>query len=221
MTVVVQAIGSDKSTYFHIPALMLKCNQYGLLIVLTIALSEDRIAKPYELSKLYQRSSKETQKKNDYKKLSIRQKKNSERTSVLIMMPEFLFGSETNTGLIDHIESNIFIDEAHLMFDWVSFRKACREIEKLKFSCPIIANSTTLKQQHLVEIRSSILRNSVVLKSSNNQPNVAIQKAPCSHSSENECLTKISSIGLPESTKFQKDYWTSQKNLELCFYYGL
>jgi hypothetical protein len=107
------------------------------------------------------------------------------------------------------------------MFDWVSFRKACREIEKLKFSCPIIANSTTLKQQHLVEIRSSILRNSVVLKSSNNQPNVAIQKAPCSHSSENECLTKISSIGLPESTKFQKDYWTSQKNLELCFYYGL
>ena len=61
--IVVQAIGSGKSTYFHIPALMLKCNQYGLLIVLTIALSEDRIAKPYELSKLYQRSSKETQKK--------------------------------------------------------------------------------------------------------------------------------------------------------------
>ena len=61
--IVVQAIGSGKSTYFHIPALMLKCNQYGLLIVLTIALSEDRIVKPYELSKLYQRSSKETQKK--------------------------------------------------------------------------------------------------------------------------------------------------------------
>lgn len=84
----------------------------------------------------------------------------------MIRIP-YIFGSETNTGLIGRIESLglgfIVIHEAHLMFHRVFFRKAFEELEKLQ-----IPNHCTFrnsyKQQHHIEISSRILRNPGVLK---------------------------------------------------------
>jgi superfamily II DNA helicase RecQ len=102
-------------------------------------------------------------------------------------MPEFLFRSKDHTGLIDRIESErlgfIFIDEAHLLFDWVSSRPTFSEIEKLKekFSCPVLALSATLKQEYLAEMSARILRYPVVIKGS-------INRTLSAYSSEKECL---------------------------------
>ena len=191
--IVIQATGSGKSTCFHIPALMLKENQYGLVIVPTIALGEDHLQtlKDIKIKSVFFKS---TTEQHDYEKTFDSSIKDSERTSVLIMMPEFLFGSKDHTGLIDRIESErlgfIVIDEAHLLYDWVSFRPTFGDMEKLKekFISPILALSATLKQEYLAQMSARILRYPVVIKGSINRPNVVIHVAPYRHSSEKECL---------------------------------
>lgn len=121
--IVIQATGSGKSTCFHIPALMLKDDQYGLVIVPTITLGEDHLQTLQDI-KIASAFFKSTTEQHDYKMAFDSSVKDAERTSVLIMMPEFLFGSKNHTGLIDRIESKrlsfIVIDESHLLFDWVS-----------------------------------------------------------------------------------------------------
>ncbi|KAK4025015.1 hypothetical protein OUZ56_010521 [Daphnia magna] len=121
--IVIQATGSGKSTCFHIPALMLKDDQYGLVIVPTITLGENHLQTLQDI-KIASAFFKSTTEQHDYKMAFDSSMKDAERTSVLIMMPEFLFGSKNHTGLIDRIESKrlsfIVIDESHLLFDWVS-----------------------------------------------------------------------------------------------------
>ncbi|EFX75054.1 hypothetical protein DAPPUDRAFT_306928 [Daphnia pulex] len=130
----------------------LKNRDVGLLIVPTIALDFDF-------------------------KLSLRVAK------LIIVSPEHFIGTDKNSGILDRLLDNpgrlkyIANYEAHLIFDWSSFRKAFGEVKKLKqlFSdCPKIAISTKLNPKHLSDIRNDVLKNPVSISRIVDRPNVSI-----------------------------------------------
>ncbi len=127
--IVLQATGSWKSTCFHIPAMMLKRNQIGLIVFPTVALGEDhkQTLEEMGIQSVFLKAS------SDRKEYHVILQptevvSNPEQTSkpaVVIMLPEFLSGNDNHKGIIDRIDTNrgkfITLDEAHLTFEWVTF----------------------------------------------------------------------------------------------------
>ncbi len=196
--IVIQATGSGKSTCFHIPAMMLKENQIGLIVVPTVALGEDHKQTLEEMGvrSVFLKGSSD---KKEYQVIlhSSEVVSNPEQAStpaVVIMLPEFLFGNDNHKGIIERIDTNrvkfITLDEAHLTFEWVSFRKSFGKLEDLKdtFTCPIMALSATMKPKHLSAMCSGVLRNPVILKGTVERSNVDIHIVPYQHSSKKEMI---------------------------------
>lgn len=162
-SIVIQATGAGKSTCFQLPAVMLKNRDIGLVIVPTVALGMDHLEAFKEL-KMESVFISSTSTKTDYDKAF---KLSSRVAKVIIVSPEHLFGNDTNSGILDRLLENpgrlkfIAIDEAHLIFDWSSFRKAFGVVKKLKQlfpDCPKIALSATLKPKHLSVMRNEVLK---------------------------------------------------------------
>jgi len=95
-----------------------------------------------------------------------------QRTRVIIATPEFVFGTDSNNGISPKLLENplrlklIVINEAHLIFDWASFRAPFGQMVKLKSllaSTPIMALSATLKPSSLTSLKEEILREPIVI----------------------------------------------------------
>ena len=178
--------------------MMLKENQIGLIVVTTVALVEDHKQTLEEMGvrSVFLKGSSD---KKEYQVIlhSSEVVSNTEQAStpaVVIMLPEFLFGNDNHKGIIERIDTNrvkfITLDEAHLTFEWVSFRKSFGKLEDLKdkFTCPIMDLSATMKPKHLSTMCSGVLRNPVILKGTIERSNVDIHIVPYQHSSKKEMI---------------------------------
>ncbi len=190
-SIVIQATGSGKSVCFSLPALQLNENQQGLVIVPTIALGEDHQQHMEQLgvSSVFINASSNEQ---DYARaLDIRHPA-QQRASIIILTPEFLFGKPPQKGVLHDLQKDqlafVVVDEAHLMFDWVTFRESFNQLKTLKSMvlCPIMALSATMKPSNVLVMKRDVLRNPVLLKGKIDRPNVAIHVLPYRVSSEAE-----------------------------------
>lgn len=189
--IVIQATGSGKSVCFSLPALQLNENQKGLVIVPTIALGEDhqQNMKQLGVSSVFINASSD---ERDYARALDIEQPSDQRASIIILTPEFLFGNPPKKGLLHDLQKDqlafVVIDEAHLMFDWSTFRESFKELKKLRstLSCPIIALSATMKPSNVLAMKEDVLRDPVLLKGKIDRSNVAIHVLPYRVSSEAE-----------------------------------
>lgn len=129
-SIIIQATGSGKSTCFSLPTLLLSGSQQGLIVVPTLALGEDYqfALKQFNIHSFFLNAS--------YTKKDYESALNGSFSSVFIMTPEFLFGQSAK-GIVDRIEKDRFayivIDEAHLVFNWSSFRSSFSRMKELQF----------------------------------------------------------------------------------------
>lgn len=122
-SIVIQATGAGKLTCFQIPVLMLTNRDVGLVIVPTLSLGMDHCGafKELNIEAIFISSSST---KSDYDKAF---KLSSRVAKVIIVSPEQLFGSGSNSGILGRLLETpdrikfIAIDEAHLIFDWCAF----------------------------------------------------------------------------------------------------
>lgn len=177
--IVIQATGAGKSTCFNIPALLLTNRDFGLVIVPTVGLGWDHheAFKDMGVESVFINGSSTIP---DYDKAF---KSASRAAKVIIVNPESLFGDETNSGILDRLLAKadllkfIAIDEAHLIFDWSSFRSTFGDVKKLKKlfpSCPKIALSATLKPEHVQAMQKDVLKNPVTIVGMIDRPNVSL-----------------------------------------------
>jgi len=184
--IIIQATGSGKSACFYLPSLLLTSHQQGLVIVPTLALGENhhRALEELKVSSIFLSASSP---KEDYESAL-----KNDQTSVIIVTPEFLFGRSGKEGIVDRIQKEqlafIVIDEAHIIFDWSSFRMEFSRIEELKtqFTCPILALSATMKPCDMAMMSTSVLRDPVVIEGAVDRPNVAIHISPYRLSTKKE-----------------------------------
>jgi ATP-dependent DNA helicase RecQ len=196
--IVLQATGFGKSTCFHIPAMMLKRNQIGLIVVPTILLGEDhkQTLEEMGIQSVFLKASSD---RKEYHvilqpKEVVSNPEQASKPAVVIMLPEFLFENDNHKGIIDRIDTNrvkfITLDEAHLTFEWVTFRKSFEKLQGLKdtFTCLIMALSATMKPEHLSTMCSVVLQNPALLKGTVERSNVDIHIVPYHHSSKKETI---------------------------------
>lgn len=177
--------------------MMLKTNQLGFIIVPTFALGEDhkQTLENMGIQCVFLKGSSE---KKEYEVILGSKSKEVEpklqevdpkpqispKPAVAIMFPEFLFGNNNHQGIIDRLDGDrvkfISLDEAHLMFEWVTFQTSYGKLQDLHsiFTCPIMALSATMKPKFFSIMRSEVLDNPVVLKGTLERPNVDIHIGP-------------------------------------------
>lgn len=190
--IVIQATGSGKSTCFHVPILMFQPSDYALVLVPTVALGNDH-KRTFEELKINATFLTSGSSKGDYTNAIMRSTPGLHCPSVVIVTPETLFGDGVQKGIITQLAKDqlqlIAIDEAHLVFEWAEFRGAFKQIQTMRsaFECPIMALTATLKPSSLLEMKSTILRDPVIIKGSVDRRNVMINICPYQHSSEKKC----------------------------------
>ena len=144
--------------------MMLSGAQYGLVIVPTIALG-DHHQEAFERLQVKSIFLNGSSRKPDYEAAFNISTPEASRPSVIILMPETLFGTENTRGVLDKLAPArlqfIALDEVHLVLEWATFRGAFSEIKKLKdlFPCPLLALTATIKPVSLQLLLSSVLRN--------------------------------------------------------------
>lgn len=220
-SIIVQATGFGKSTCFHLPALMLPPNHYGIIIVPTVALGEDHreTLKSMKISSVFLHSSSS---REDYKQ-AFDLLPETQRAKMVILQPEMIFGTNTNKGILGRLLKNkerlnfIAIDEGHLVFDWGSFRSDFREIARLKslFACPIMVLSATLKPTSLNIMATDILRNPVIVKGTIDRPNVALHILPYRKSSAVEAKSHAGDVWY-KTAKTIKEIVAEDKTIIYC-----
>ena len=99
---------------------------------------------------------------------------------VLFVTPEWLFSSNKLDQVRELAANNklslVAIDEAHLIFDWQTFRDKYRHLQHIKTDCPtdpVMALTATANPSILGKLQS-LLHNLHISKSSVNRPNVYI-----------------------------------------------
>lgn len=113
-----------------------------------------------------------------------------DRPTVVILLPEMLFRSDTIKCVvhdIDHERLSLFvIDEAHLIHKWGEFRM---ETIKTLFSCPILLLSATMKTINVKEMLNNVVRaNALVFKGNIDRENVSIKLLPYNPGTESGWL---------------------------------
>ncbi len=185
---------------------MLTNRDVGLVIVPTLSLGMDHCEafKELNIEAVFISS---TSTKSDYDKAF---KLSSRVAKVIIVSPEHLFGSGSNSGILGRLLETpdrlkfIAIDEAHLIFDWCTFRSAFCEVKKLKVlfpNCPKIALSATLKPVHLVVMRNEVLNNPVTIAGIIDRPNVSINMLAYQKDSPAEVKNKIPTCGTAQPSR--------------------
>ncbi len=191
--IIIEATGSGKSTCFQLPALMLEPGKCAILIVPTIALGWDHL-KAFDNLNVISAYLGADASKQDFENLFAESIPVEKRPKVIIVTPEKLFDERMQEALARHLTGDrvsfIAIDEAHLVYEWSSFRSSFTFINKLKslFTCPILALTATLKPQNLFNLQTDILRNPVIHKGTVNRQNVGIHIKPYILSSDKEKL---------------------------------
>ena len=97
---------------------------------------------------------------------------------LLFVTPEWLFSSNNLDRVrelaINNKLSLIAIDEAHLIFDWQTFRDKCRYLENIKRdvpTVPVMALTVTASSNVLTKLKS-LLHNPYISQSSVNRQNI-------------------------------------------------
>jgi ATP-dependent DNA helicase RecQ len=182
--VVIQSSGSGKSVCFQIPSLMQPPGEYIVLVVPTISLGEDHLHS-FKMMNVRAIFLNANSFKREYSKAFDLQTLDKDRPSVIIVMPEILFGSDTTKGVVDEIDrerlSLFVIDEAELIHEWGEFRTAYKELANIKtlFACPILLLSAAMKPITVRKMLSCVLRtDAVVIKGNINPENVNINLTP-------------------------------------------
>jgi ATP-dependent DNA helicase RecQ len=118
-----------------------------------------------------------------------------DRPTVVILLPEMLFRSDTIKCVVDDIDherlSLFVIDEAHLIHKWGEFRTAFKRMETIKtlFSCPILLLSATMKTINVKEMLNNVVRaNALVFKGNIDRENVSIKLLPYNPGTESGWL---------------------------------
>lgn len=193
---IIQGTGAGKSACFTLPIVMLPKNseQVVLILVPTVALAINHQQKLTEIgipSVFFNGDST----KEDYTKTFGPRPS----TRVVILTPEFLFGTEDRAGIIGRFQKCkallhlIVIDEAHLVYDWEPFRPSYGQVKQLKtmFDCPIMALSATLKPSNRQSLCLQVLRSPIIVKGSLDRRNVMMHMLPYTTSSGNDSFSPV------------------------------
>ena len=106
---------------------------------------------------------------------------------IIYVSPEWLFGKQCHIDSVSALYQAkmlglIAIDEAHLMYEWVSFRehyRNCAELHSLFSGVPIMALTATATPSIASKLKS-FLRNPLVLTDTMNRPNIFLATHQCS-----------------------------------------
>ena len=109
------------------------------------------------------------------------------RLKIIFATPEWLFTKLNNTSKLSILEYGdqlcfIAIDEAHLIYEWNSFRPMylkCQDIPSLFPSTPIMALSATVTPDIMAKLQS-FLRNPIIEKGSVYHQNIFLEAIQCS-----------------------------------------
>lgn len=181
ITIVIQSTGSGKSLCFQFPPVYL--NKKAIVIMPTISLMRDQTIQVNEhgIKVAYMGSAAKYQQMT-----SLSLDPNSD-VNLIFVTPEWLFTERlgNKAKIHDLYEADnlalIAIDEAHLMYEWHSFRPLyaqCQELPTEFPNTPIMMLSATVTPDILVKLRS-FLNNPVIEKGSVHRPNIYLEAIEC------------------------------------------
>ena len=219
---VIQGTGSGKSTCFALPIMMFPedSDGIGLIIVPTnaLAMNHQQSFASFDINSVVFNADSNLE---DYQKTFEAVADSSNRVRAVILTSEFLFGLADHPGILSRFQRRstivnfIAIDEAHLMYDWVSFRPAYGKIKQLKtlFDCPIMALSATFKPSSQKSVCADVLRHPVVVQWSIDRPNVMLNILPYRRS-----LSKTEGNSFEPVCKLIKEITEEEPTIVYCIY---
>lgn len=174
-TLIIQPTGSGKSLCFTFPAVEKK--GVSLCIVPTISLAQDHV------TRLNQKGIGCLHLTSTMPLATINSLLQDPGIRVLLASPEWLYGANQDAHvavlqkLVDAERLTcIAVDEAHLLFDWSSFRPEfakCRRVKGLFFRIPVMMLTATATPE-LTATLADQLNEPLVIKSSMNRANIHI-----------------------------------------------
>jgi len=179
--IVVQSTGSGKSLCFQFPPVYLQ--KKAVVIMPTISLMRDQTIQvnEYGIKVAYMGSA------TKYQSDTIAALSPTSDTQIIFVTPEWLFTEQLdNMSKLKVLEqadrlSLIAIDEAHLIYEWHSFRPMymhCQELPSAFPSTPIMTLSATVTPEIMTKLQS-FLRNPVVEKGSVYRHNIFLEAIHC------------------------------------------
>jgi len=180
-TIVIQSTGNGKSLCFQFPPVHLQ--RKAIVIMPTISLMRDQSIQVNEhgITVAYMGSAAKYQQMT---KLALDP---TSDVRLIFVTPEWLFterlGNKAKVQELDRADSLalIAIDEAHLMYEWHSFRPLythCQELPLEFPNTPIMALSATVTPDIMVKLQN-FLRNPLIEKGSVHRSNIYLEAIEC------------------------------------------
>ena len=181
-SIVIQSTGNGKSLCFHAVSTSLS-EKKAIVIMLTISLMRDHTIQVNEhgIKVAYMGSAAK------YQPATTEALKSTSDVQIVFVTPEWLFTEQLdNVSKLKVLEeadqlSHIALDEAHLMYEWNSFRPLyirCQDLPSLFPDTPVMALSATVTPEIMSKLQS-FLRNPVIEKGSVYRSNIFLETIQC------------------------------------------
>ena len=188
-TIIIQSTGNGKSLCFQFPPVYL--NKKAIVIMPTISLMRDQTIQVNEhgIKVAYMGSAAK------YQQMTALALDPNSDVNLIFVTPEWLFterlGNKAKVHDLDRANNLalIAIDEAHLMYEWHSFRPLYAQCQELPLefpNTPIMTLSATVTPDVLVKLRS-FLRTPVIEKGSVHRPNIYLEVTQCDFKTGKGC----------------------------------